>query len=124
LVDSSQRYTFYATYVQPLTGTQRYLTSEYTLSVSKDTIVSYLPFFGRAFSGVGYGNNDDGIKFTSTKFEYTSSAGKKGSWDISIKLKDAQQVQSVSMHISPGGNASVTVNSTNRDPVSFTGYVK
>jgi hypothetical protein len=119
----SQRYTFYAEYVQPLTGGQRYLTTEYTLRISKDSIVSDLPYFGRAFSGVGYGG-DGGIKFTSTQFEYKVEGAKKGGWDISIRLKDVSNVQQLSLRILPGGSTTVTVNSSNRDPISYTGYVK
>ena len=122
-VVDSQRYTFFAEYVQPLTGGQRYLTSEYTLRISKDSIVSDLPYFGRAFSGVGYGG-EGGIKFTSTQFDYTAEPAKKGGWDISIRLKDVPNVQQLSLRILPGGNATVNVNSSNKDPISYTGYVK
>jgi hypothetical protein len=120
----NQHYTFYAQYAQPRQGTQRYLTPDYTLAVSKDSVVSFLPYFGRAYSGTGYGSGDGGIKFTSTQFDYKVTAGKKGSQYISIKPKDADNVSQVTLDVFPGGNCTVTVISVNRDPISFSGYLK
>ena len=123
IVDS-QHFTFYAQYAQPRQGTQRYLTSEYTLRITKDSIISYLPYFGRAYSGVGYGSGDGPVQFTSTQFEYNTESTKKGGWYINVKPKDAPGINQVSLDIRPGGNCTVTVISMNRDPISYTGYLK
>jgi len=77
----SQQYIFYAQSVIPSSGRQRFLTSEYTVTISKDTIVCYLPYFGRAYSAM-LGTTDGGIKFTSVDFDYTISDRKKGGWEI------------------------------------------
>jgi len=120
----SQRFTFYAQYAQPRQGTNRYLTSEYTLRIAKDSISSYLPYFGRAYSGVGYGSGDGPVQFTSTQFDYKVEPEKKGGWYINIKPKDAPGVNTVTLDITSGGNCTVTVISMNRDPISYTGYLK
>ena len=88
----SQQYIFYAQSVIPSSGRQRFLTSEYTVTISKDTIVSYLPYFGRAYSAT-IGSTDGGIKFTSVDFDYKISERKKGGWDISIHPKGGQDTQ-------------------------------
>lgn len=41
-----------------------------------DMIESYLPFYGTAYSGVGYGG-DDGMKFTGKPEDFTVTKGKK-----------------------------------------------
>ena len=121
LVDS-QRYVFYAEKANPTGGGQRFLTSEYTLRVAKDTIICNLPYFGRAYSApIG---SDGGITFTSTDFEYKSEPRKKGGWDISIKPKDVQGGQQVTMTIFPNGSTSLQATSNNRQPISFNGYIE
>ena len=47
LVDN-QQYVFYAESVTPMSGRQRFLTSDYAVAVGKDTVVSDLPYFGKA----------------------------------------------------------------------------
>ena len=122
LVDS-QRYVFYAEKVNPSGGGQKILTSEYTLKVSKDTIICDLPYFGRAYSAP-IGTTDGGIVFTTTDFEYKNEPRKKGGWDIFIRPKDVQGGQQVNMTIFSNGNTSVQVTSNNRQPISFNGYIE
>src|SRR5271169_4609287 len=69
----SGKYIFIAQYAMPMRGNNIYLSSEYDLSVSKDSIISWLPYYGRAFQAP-IDPNEGGIKFTSTKFKYTSEA--------------------------------------------------
>ncbi|MCW3092300.1 MAG: hypothetical protein JWP81_3369 [Ferruginibacter sp.] len=118
----NQAYTFYAQNVTPSSGRQRFLTSEYTLNISKDTIESYLPFFGRAYSAP-MDPSDAGIKFASTSFDYNLAPRKKGGWNVDIKPKDAQGVQQLTLSVFENGNATLQVISTNRQPISFNGYV-
>lgn len=121
LVDS-QRYVFYAQSATPISGRQKFLTSDYSVYISKDTVMSNLPFFGRAYS-VPINTTDAGIKFTSINFDYKSSARKKGGWDITIKPKDAPGVQQLLLTIYTNGTAYLNVNSTNRQFISFNGHV-
>jgi hypothetical protein len=69
------------------------------------------------------GSSEGGIHFTSTNFEYKVTERKKGGWDIVIKPKDVQAVQEFNFSIFDSGSASLQVNSTNRQPISFNGYV-
>jgi hypothetical protein len=121
LVDS-QAFVFYAESVTPMSGRLRNLTSEYTLDISKDKIISDLPYFGRAYSApIG---TDGGIKFSSVNFEYSIKDRKKGGWDIVIKPKDASDVQVCNLTVFDEGSASLQVTSTNRQPISFSGNIK
>ena len=119
----NQHYIFVAQTALPLQGRVRQLTTDYTLKVSKDTVIADLPYFGRAYSAP-IGTSGGGIQFTSTKFEYTSTERKKGGWSISIKPKESQDVRELSLSISENGYASLQVISNNRQAISFNGYLK
>ena len=49
LVDS-QNYVFVAQSAMPMSGRVRQLTPDFDLKVTKSSIVSYLPYFGRAYT--------------------------------------------------------------------------
>ena len=74
----SQNFIFVPRTVSPLRGGIRELTSYYDLEVSKDSIISYLPYFGRAYTAP-LNPSEVGVNFTSTNFEYKVAPGKKGS---------------------------------------------
>ncbi|HTE29828.1 MAG TPA: DUF4251 domain-containing protein, partial [Chryseolinea sp.] len=63
------------------------------------------------------------INFTSVSFDYKYSQRKKG-WDLTIKPKDANGIQDLSFTIFDNGTASLRVNSINRQPISFNGYLE
>ena len=119
----SQQYIFKAQFVFPMTGSQRTLTSDYDLIVSKSTVTSYLPYFGRAYSAP-IDPSQGGIEFNSTKFQYIKEDGKKDGWDITIIPKDASDVQKLYLHISSNGYATLQVTSTNRQAISFDGRIE
>ncbi len=118
----NQHYTFMAQSVTPLSGRLRQLTSDYDLQVSKDVIVSHLPYFGRAYSAP-MNPSDGGIQFTSKDFEYTVTNKKKGGWDVNIKYKDTQDVKQMQLSIFDNGTSSLQVISNNRQSISFSGYI-
>jgi len=120
----AQRYTFVAQYAQPLRGGQKYLTSDYDLKVRKDSVIAYLPYFGRAYMDVPYGATDDGVKFTSTKFTYVVTPKKKGGWTITITLHDVKRTSKLNIDVFTNGTASVQALSNGRDVISFSGYIK
>jgi len=120
----SQHYTFIAQYANPLGGGHRYLTSDYDLRIRKDSLIAYLPYFGRAYFDVPYNANDGGIKFTSTKFTYTATAKKKGGWDVVIKPSDAKYIETINLYISADGYTNAQFTITNKSAISFDGILK
>ncbi len=121
LIDS-QNFIFVPQTVSPLRGGIRELTSYYDLEVSKDTIISYLPYFGRAYTAP-LNPSEGGINFTSTNFDYKVIPGKKGAWDISIKPKNDVNVQELLLRVFDNSLASLNITSQNRDPISFQGHI-
>lgn len=119
----SQHYDFKAQSALPMSGRTRQLTTgDYDLKVTKEAIVSYLPYFGRAYTAP-MDPSKGGIQFTSKDFNYTMTPGKKGGWDVRIVPKDYGDVQSLSLSISEDGYANLQVTSTNRQAISFYGTI-
>ena len=120
----AKKYTFLANYVLPQRGGSRQLTSGYDLRITPDSVISFLPFFGRAYFGLDYASQDNGLKFTSTKFSYEVTEKKKGGWEITIKRSDVKYMNRLLLSISPDGYASLGVSTANRDYIDFSGYLK
>lgn len=108
----------------PLRGKAIPLTSSYELRVKGDSAYAYLPYFGVA-QRAPYGSTDGGIKFDELMKDYTIIPNKKNNgWDISFKINAKDYNYDITLSIFNNGNASFTVNSTDRDVISFTGDVK
>lgn len=120
----SQHFTFVAQFVQPLGGGQHYLTDEYDLRVKKDSVIAWLPYFGRVYQDVPIFPDDDGVKFNSTQFNYKIKSTKKGGWLINIKLADVKRSSQLILDISSSGSAYLQVLSNTRDEVAYLGYIK
>ena len=121
-IDSKQ-YVFKARTVMPASGSSRQLTSEYNLTVNQDSIVAFLPYFGRAYVAP-IGKTTDGINFTSTDFSYKVDETKNGGWMIGIRTKDAGDVQQVNLNLSKNGYGTLHINSQNRQSISYTGKIE
>lgn len=120
---NKQSFTFVAQRAVPASLPSKQLSvGEYDLKMSKDTVNAYLPYYGRAY--VAPINDAAGIKFTSTKFNYTKKEKKNG-WDIEIKIKDNQQSgYLLNLFVSKSGMATLQVNDNTRQSILFNGYIK
>ena len=122
---NAQDYVFVASYMYPLGGGQRYLNTMYDVHIGKDTVEAWLPYFGVAYAGAGYNTSEDnGIKFTSTKFDYKADEQKNGSWNIIIRPRDSRTINQLIFTIAKNGNADLSVVSNNRQRIRFDGYIK
>lgn len=115
-----KNFVFKAQFMNPQAGRSINLTSDYDVAVSSSKVISYLPYFGRAYSVPI--NSEGGIKFTSTEFDYTTTQ-KKNKWEVRIKPRDVSEVQDLYLTIFENGRASLRVNNTNRQNISFDGYI-
>ncbi|WP_348799630.1 DUF4251 domain-containing protein [Flavobacterium adhaerens] len=88
----------------------------------KDTIHSAMPFFGRGFAGVGYGNGDGGMDFKGFVNDYSLKKGKK-SWIVKANVKDNTDTYTVFLEIYFDGNAYLSINSNKRSPISYNGAI-
>lgn len=95
----------------------------YEVKVSPDSVVAYLPYFGRSFSAP-IGQNEGGVKFNSKKFEYKSTKGKKRGWDIIIETKDVNENYRLVLNIGDEGYATLSLNSNVKQSITYQGYLK
>jgi len=119
---ADHNYIFRAETALPQQGRMQQLTSEFDLTVTPDTIISYLPYFGRVFVAP-INPAEGGIKFTSVDFNYMDVKKKKKRWEITIEPRDAGSVQQLFLTVFDNGTASLRVNDRNRQSISFNGRV-
>lgn len=122
LVDS-QNYVFQAQSVQSMRGPLRQITTDlYTLKVTRQKIVSDLPYFGRAYIAPSDPTKSP-LRFTLKSFDYTVTPGKKQGWTVMIRPKDNKDIQEMQLDISSAGYATLEVISANRDAITFSGII-
>lgn len=122
-----RNFTFYANTAQPTGEPSVNLNYNYSLKVSKDTIVAYLPYYGRSYVAP-ISPIDINIDFVSTDFLYTESKNKNGSYEIKIIPKDITNRENegivLILKISPSGYGTLNALLTNRKTISFYGVVE
>ncbi len=94
----------------------------YDVRISPDSLVAYLPFYGRSFIAP-IGQDETGYKFTSTRFTFETVAQKKGGWQISINPKDTKESVRMNLSIGENGYATLVVNSNNKQSITYNGYL-
>jgi len=119
----AKRFVFVAQSTTTSRGNIRQLTGRYLITFLPDTIISDLPYFGRLYQAP-MNSEDNGITFTSLKFDYFTKDRKKGGWDIKVKTMDAKNAPQLYLTIYPKGTASLRVNSTDRQSASYTGFIE
>jgi hypothetical protein len=107
--------------VNPQSGPTRQLTSSFDLKLKGDTMISYLPYFGRAYAPIR--PEEGGINFTSTSFEYSLKEKRKNRWELQIRPKDVNDIRLLSFTIFENGSATLQVTSNNRQLISYQGKV-
>ena len=122
-IDSS-KWKFTATQVMPQYGQSGPANGTYDVSLNTDQLTVYLPYFGRAFSGVNGYSGKGPLDFSSTNFSINKEKNKKGAWLITIKPADNNEVQSMTFTFYNNGSANLNVTLNNRTPISFSGTVE
>lgn len=118
----SKQYQFQARSAQPLRGRTVQLTSLYDLKVTGDSVIAFLPYFGRAYTAP-IDPGEGGINFSSTDFGYRQSEPAGGGWTIEITPRDVNDTRKLLLSVSANGYSSLQVTSLNRQPISFNGNV-
>lgn len=105
------------------------LTSPYSLKVSRDTVESALPYYGRAYN-VPYGGGS-GLFFSGRPEEYSDVETKPGQRKISFKVRTDEDLFSFAVTLDCRGDkkggedctAFITVSSGQRQTISYRGRV-
>jgi hypothetical protein len=86
-----------------------------------DLIESSLPFFGRAYSGVVY-DKDTGMHFSGAPEDFRVAKRNKN-YQINVSVNGEMDSYRLTLTVSTGGTASLTISSNNRESISYTGEI-
>ncbi len=105
----------------PLRGRMVNLSTVYSLEVKNDSVYSYLPYFGRAFT-IPYGGGQ-GLIFNAPIDEYEMDYSKKGEAKIKLVAHNTEDRYQYYISVSSSGSASINVIMQNRESISYSGEV-
>lgn len=122
---NDQNYVFMAQMAYPLGWKTVQLNYDYNVIISKDSIDSYLPYYGRAYVAPinPTDSKETGIQFKSKDFDYNDVLSKKSGWEVTIVPHDVKETRKFILSISESGYANLSVTSQNRQAISFNGYI-
>jgi hypothetical protein len=99
------------------------LDNGYGITFNKKQIVVALPYFGRAYK-TPINTSDTSFRFTTKEYSWTKTDGKKGKVTYTIVPKDISNIQKIYLEVFPTGSAMVSVDSNDRQPISYDGYIE
>lgn len=100
----------------------RQLSPGYFVSVTKDSLRVHLPFYGRSHQAE-MDLTKSGINFETTNFKYSYETTRKGYYIATIDVNGQNSASKLTLNISQSGYATLQVQSTHRDPMSFYGQI-
>lgn len=115
----SKDYVIEVNRVIPMGGKSVSPSTLYSLTIKGDSVFSYLPYYGRAYS-VPYGGGE-GMRFEALMKDYRIKYGKKGHARVTFTSQTKEDTYKFSMEIYPGGSSSIDVTSINRQRISYYG---
>lgn len=118
----SKTFVFDATNANPMTGNTINLTSNYDVRIQNDSLFSYLPYYGRAYTAA-YGGESPMI-FDSPIVEYSMEKAKKGFYSIKATVKNKMDNLEFNFNIAETGSATLIVISNNRQSISYYGNIE
>jgi len=116
----SKNFVFDASTANPMTGRTVNLTSDYDMTIKNDSVFSYMPYYGVAYSGAAFGSSDSPMSFNKPIEGYTSETTKNG-YLVKFKVKNTNDVIDCTFHISETGSTSLSVSSINRQSINYSG---
>lgn len=115
----SRHFTVQVMMMYPQRGRTVNLTSNYSVEVKGDTLISYLPYFGRAYN-VPYGGGK-GLNFMAPITGYRTETGRKGATRVVLTTENDEDRYQYVLEISSSGESFVEVQSRQRDFIRYSG---
>ena len=113
------RFTIKVDRALPMGGRTVNLTTPYSLEMRGDSAISYLPYFGRAYS-LPYGGGD-GMRFEESITDYQCSFNKKGTAQIQFRTRSDDDTFAFSVQVFSNGSATINVTPVNKQNITFYG---
>jgi hypothetical protein len=119
---NSREFVFHARRAMPSHGSSIDLISNPNyVKFKPDFIEGSMPFFGRAYSGVGYGD-EGGLRFSGQPEQFNVEKTKKN-YEITATVKGESDNYRLSLSVAPEGSASLVIISNNRESISYIGEI-
>lgn len=109
-------------YMNPQQGRSRALTDPYSLEVRNDSLISYLPYVGRAYN-VPYGGGKN-LNFRTPISQYDMTEGKKGKKEIRISVSNDEDTYTYTLTVFPNGSTNIYVQPIHKQPITFSGKLE
>lgn len=116
---AERQYTISISMMFPRRGNAVSVTPDYSVQMKGDSLFSYLPYFGRAYS-IPYGGGN-GLHFAAPVKGYESAKGKNGRTRVTIQVEHENDRLTYSLDIFPNGHADIDVVSREREPINYSG---
>ena len=117
----AKSFIFEAIHAMPIGGGSIHLNHTFDVEVNKDTLASYLPFFGVAYR-VDYGSRNSALDFSQPVQSYEMKNTDDG-YLIKIEVKNKMDILNFTFFISKLGYATLNVTSTSRQAISYYGRI-
>ena len=118
---SEKRFMINVDYMYPLSGTPKHLSYGYSLEVRNDSLISYLPYFGRAFN-VPYGGGK-ALNFSERIGSYHEQEKGNGQRHIEIGVRNEEDTYTYYIDVFDNGSSSIDVQARECDAISFSGMM-
>ena len=105
----------------PMRGGSRHVSYGYSVEVRNDTLISYLPYFGRAYN-VPYGGGK-GLNFSAPIASYQEFMKRNGLRHIEIGVTNEEDTYFYTIEVFDNGSSSVEVRARQRERISYSGNV-
>lgn len=116
---NDRRFVIEIDYMNPKYGPSKHVSYGYSLEMKGDSIVSYLPYFGRAYM-VPYGGGK-GLDFTATISNWQLSQKKDGMQEGLVEVNNGEDRLFYRIDVYNDGTSSIDVWANERDPISYSG---
>ena len=119
---NQKQFIFKANSLTSNSGYNKTLSSNYDLILKKDSVMAYLPFWGKAYTSLF--NDEGGIKFNEKMKEFQYDDLEKKGHNINFSVKTKDDTFHFNLNISTQGYANVIVTSNNKSRISYYGQIE
>lgn len=119
---NDKSFTINAKTALPNYGRSVSLDNRYSVEIKGDSVLSYLPYFGRAYR-LPYGGGE-GLIFNSTTTNYKIKQVKKGGTEIKFSTRTGEDTYEYIIVVYPGGSSNIKVSSNNKQSIDFFGQLE
>jgi len=108
--------------MMPMRGPSKSVSYGYSVEVRNDSLISYLPYFGRAYN-VPYGGGK-GLNFSASIDSYQEYQKRNDLRHIEIGLTNDEDTYLYIIQVFDNGSSSIEVQSRQRERVSYSGELE